>query len=602
MNKILVCSPLIPLTPLTESRMVLKENISEYQPKLIKKMMLTFSWILALYGTEVRGINLPGCSYVKPQVRYRAISDEEFVLQCALPHKDATNIYNNSGLKQHEVKWFWCQKDKGHLKAVEESSDVTLQGDALWFKPVKENASGIYICMIHEKIPCLKIVLEVQTKAEAKCAGYGTNTLHLLAGSGNSIACPGTKCYSHIDKVDVRWYKDGRQIEYRKTRKSLKFMDNEIYLKTTYVQDAGIYICDYTIFDNTTQWTMRTAVTVEVIAKNTIHPPNILHPSGVAILEAELGKPLELECRVQFGFERGTQKRVIWKRDNENINEKLNQETRCLKGHVLRHVAKLKEVTEKDLRSNFICFAQNSVGNATAVIQLKKKQRVFFLYILCSAISILFAFLLCTAFIYQHWIEIVLMYRSYVAHNETTEDGKEFDAFVSYAKTDSSESNSAFISEEKFALEILPDMLENKYGYKLCILERDILPGGAYTDEVVTAIKQSRRTIIILSPAYVSGPNIFELQAAVNCALEDKKIKLVLIKFQAFQEPETLPPVVKKALRILPVITWKPSISTAPNKKFWKYMHYHMPVNTTKVLRNCSLKGFFQRLFSLVHR
>ncbi|XP_031461041.1 interleukin-18 receptor accessory protein [Phasianus colchicus] len=586
--------------------MVPKENISEYQPKLIKKMMLTFYWILALFGTEVRGINLPGCSHVKPQVRYRAISDEEFVLQCALPHKDATNIYDNSALKQHEVKWFWCQKDKGHLKAVKESSNITLQGDALWFKPVRENASGIYICMIHEKIPCLKIVLEVQTKAEAKCAGYGTNPLYLLAGNGNSIACPGTKCYRHIDKVDVRWYKDGHQIEYRKTRKSLKFVDNEIYLKTTYVQDSGIYVCDYTIFDNTTQWTMRTAVTVEVIAKNTIHPPNILHPSGVAILEAELGKPLELECRVQFGFERGTQKRVIWKRDSENINEKLNQETsvcpRCLKGHVLRHVAKLEEVTEKDLRSNFICFAQNSVGNATAVIQLKKKQRVFFLYILCSAISILFALLLCTAFIYQHWIEIVLMYRSYVVRNETTEDGKEFDAFVSYAKTNYSESDSAFISEEKFALEILPDMLENKYGYKLCILERDILPGGAYTDEVVTAIKQSRRTIIILSPAYVSGPNIFELQAAVNCALEDKKIKLVLIKFQAFQEPETLPPVVKKALRILPVITWKPSISTAPNKKFWKYMHYHMPVNTTKVLGNCSLKDFFQRLFSLVHR
>lgn len=45
---------------------------------------------------------------------------------------------------------------------------------------------------------------------------------------------------------------------------------------------------------------------------------------------------------------------------------------------------------------------------------------VFLLYILCSAISILFAFLLCTAFIYQYWIEIVLMYRSYLVHNETT--------------------------------------------------------------------------------------------------------------------------------------------------------------------------------------
>lgn len=129
-----------------------------------------------------------------------------------------------------------------------------------------------------------------------------------------------------------------------------------------------------------------------------------------------------------------------------------------------------------------------------------------------------------------------------------------------------------------------------------------VISSPAYTDEVVTAIRQSRRIIIILSPAYVSGPSIFELQAAVNCALEDKKIKLVLIKFQAFQESETLPPVVKKALRILPTITWKPSASSAPNKKFWKYLCYHMPVNTTKVLGECSLKGFFQRLFSLVHR
>lgn len=99
-------------------------------------------------GSDIIFSYFSGCSHVKPQVWYRAISDEEFVLQCALPDKDATNIYNNSVLKQHEVKWFWHQKDKGHLKAVEESFNVTLQGNALWFKPVRENASGIYICMI----------------------------------------------------------------------------------------------------------------------------------------------------------------------------------------------------------------------------------------------------------------------------------------------------------------------------------------------------------------------------------------------------------------------------------------------------------------------
>ncbi|NXW59776.1 I18RA protein, partial [Eurystomus gularis] len=569
--------------------------------------ILTLCWILALFvsGAEVRDINLLECAHVEP-LWYRAISDEEFVLQCALPNKEATHIYKHSFLKQHKVKWFWRQKDEEPLKAIKESSNLTLQGDALWFKPVRDNASGVYFCMIPEKMPCLKIVLEVQTKKAANCSGYDTSMLYLLAGNGNSITCPGTKCYSHVKKSDVKWYKDGHPIKHTKSRQSLKLKHNEIYLNPTYDKDAGIYMCDYTLYDNTTKWTMRTAVTVEVIAKNTIHPPNLLYPNGVAILEAELGKPLELECRVQFGFERVSLRKVTWKRNGKkDINEKLNQETsvyqRGLKGHTILHVAKLKEVTERDLRSSFTCLAENFAGNATAVIQLKRKQRVFFLYVLCSAISTLFAFLLCAAFIYQHWIEIVLMYRSYLVHNETTGDGKEFDAFVSYAKLNSSESDSTLISEEKFALELLPDILENKYGYKLCILERDILPGGAYTDEVVTAIKQSRRAIIILSLAYVSGPSMFELQAAVNCALEDKKIKVVLIKFQAFQEPETLPPVVKKALRILPVITWKSSISAASNKKFWKYMHYHMPVKTTKMLGNCSLKGFFQRLFSLEH-
>lgn len=66
---------------------------------------------------------------------------------------------------------------------------------------------NLFSASLREKILCLKIVLEVQTKAAAKCSGYDTNTLHLLAGNGNSITCPGTKCYSHIRKSDVKWYK-----------------------------------------------------------------------------------------------------------------------------------------------------------------------------------------------------------------------------------------------------------------------------------------------------------------------------------------------------------------------------------------------------------
>lgn len=58
-------------------------------------------------------------------------------------------------------------------------------------------------------------------------------------------------------------------------------------------------------------------------------------------------------------------------------------------------------------------------------------------------------------------------------------DQKEFDAFVSYAKWSPFESEaSSSLSEETLALNLLPDVLENKYGYTLCLLERDVAPGG----------------------------------------------------------------------------------------------------------------------------
>ncbi|XP_008697329.1 interleukin-18 receptor accessory protein isoform X3 [Ursus maritimus] len=171
------------------------------------------------------------------------------------------------------------------------------------------------------------------------------------------------------------------------------------------------------------------------------------------------------------------------------------------------------------------------------------------------------------------------------------EIGKVFDAFVSYAKWSSSESEaSSSLSEEYLALNLFPEVLENKYGYNLCLLERDVAPGGVYAEDIVNMIKKSRRGIFILSPNYVNGPSIFELQAAVNLALDDQRLKLILIKFCSFQEPESLPHIVKRALRVLPTVTWRNSKSVPPNSRFWKQMRYHMPVKNSKGFRQSQLR------------
>lgn len=58
-------------------------------------------------------------------------------------------------------------------------------------------------------------------------------------------------------------------------------------------------------------------------------------------------------------------------------------------------------------------------------------------------------------------------------------DNKEYDAYLSYTKVDQDTLDRDNPEEEQFALEILPDVLEKHYGYKLFIPERDLIPSGS---------------------------------------------------------------------------------------------------------------------------
>lgn len=58
-------------------------------------------------------------------------------------------------------------------------------------------------------------------------------------------------------------------------------------------------------------------------------------------------------------------------------------------------------------------------------------------------------------------------------------DNKEYDAYLSYTKVDQDTLDCVNTEEEQFALEILPDVLEKHYGYKLFIPERDLIPSGS---------------------------------------------------------------------------------------------------------------------------
>uniref|UniRef100_A0ABM5FYY7 Interleukin-18 receptor accessory protein isoform X1 n=1 Tax=Pogona vitticeps TaxID=103695 RepID=A0ABM5FYY7_9SAUR len=551
-------------------------------------------WIILLLmrGSEVIDCNVTECLHKHTDMRYRAISGQKFVVSCDLPSEDPASIFNYSHLYEDQMQWFWKSSDDGEIKMLLRSATANpvFQGNAIWFDPITVQHSGTYICTNGEKPPrYVNILIAVQTEETANCSGKSPSHRYLLVKQGASITCPGKHCFRNFPHSSVKWYQNGKKIKLQKVKRpSLQLQDDKIILHSVYDRDRGIYICDYLLTDNNTPWKMRTVVNITIISKDTVNPPKILYPSNVTTLEVDVGHLLEMECKAQFGFELNASSSIQWYRETSKSKLLVQQkrvDPKGIEGQTFSDIFNLTNVNEEDLNSHFICLAQNSVGHSTGIFKLRRKREkvLYFLLALCCIIIALFGVVLGGMLAYWRWIDLVLFYRYYLAKDETLGDCKEFDAFVSHATPNSLGAHHALFEEEQFALEYLPQVLENEYGYKLCLMERNILPGGAYTDDIVNAIKSSRRAIMILTPSYFKNrESIFELEAAVNTALEDKTLKLILIQFESFQEPQSLPSKVKTALRILPRINWKTSTSPTANKQFWKKLQYHMPVKHTK--------------------
>ncbi|XP_012595991.2 interleukin-18 receptor accessory protein isoform X1 [Microcebus murinus] len=565
--------------------------------------MLYLGWMFLslVAGERMKGLNISDCYTRKLLWIYSSRSDEEFVLFCDLPEPQKSHFYHRSQRlptqgPEHlpcgdskdlsDVQWYLQPKSGDRLEEITESSSrhIIQEKNTLSFLAPEMNTAGSYICRprirsSQDVACCVKTVLEVKFQPNASCENPALHKQYLLLGSTNSIYCPSLSCQSGVQSPEVTWYQNGKLLSQQRS--------NPMVVFGVYDFHQGTYVCDYTQSDNTSSWTVRAVVQVKTIVKDTNLKPDILDPIQDT-LEVELGKPLTISCRARFGFERVFKPVIRWyikdpDREWEVSAPEAKSIKSTLKDEIIERDIILEEVTQSDLRRKFVCFAQNSIGNTTQSIQLKEKKGVLFLYLLLGTVGALVGMLAAGALLYRHWIEIVLLYRTYQSKDETLGDKKEFDAFISYAKWSSFESEAASsLGEEHLALNLFPEVLENTYGYTLCLLERDVAPGGVYTEDIVSIIKKSRRGIFILSPNYINGPSVFELQAAVNLALADQTLKLILIKFCCFQEPESLPHLVKKALRVLPTITWRGLKSVPPSSRFWTEMRYHMPVKNSK--------------------
>ncbi|XP_037614090.1 interleukin-18 receptor accessory protein-like isoform X3 [Sebastes umbrosus] len=442
----------------------------------------------------------------------------------------------------------------------------------------------------------------------------------LVVNIGGKIPCPGLNCSNN---TDVIWYK-GMTAVSRLTRSTCQ-EDGWLHLCKVRKTDTDVFFCDRQINESGVIWTFRRAVNVSVIPDEASYPPRIVHPENNTKEKVELGQCHTLMCKVYFPFEKKFSREVQWYMNYSGNTENMTllpmeeqQHTRIShKEYKVIRRAIIKEVTPQHLNYRYTCIAGNNVGTSSRTIQLVEKIKVKWPSLVGYPIVSLLLVAGLGTVLHVKWLEIQLIYRSRFQHGKQHGGEKEFDVFLSYVWSSQSAELEGVLtlspqrgpdSDEEACLSsmdppnteegkstqrplevLLPRVLEDWWGYRLCLLERDVPPGGAYTNDVVLAIKRSQMLICLLSADYLSNNNaVFELESGIQALLQNSSLKLLLIwtsgaSASLIQPDPPLPPLVQRALKVLPSLDWTSGKPARATSNFWRSLRKAMPDQRVKL-------------------
>ncbi|XP_033964234.1 interleukin-18 receptor accessory protein-like isoform X1 [Pseudochaenichthys georgianus] len=519
---------------------------------------------------------------VQPQQHYIAVEGEIFWMLCI------------QSLNQHKQK-VWSRTGEG------DEGNHGIPCETLF--TVEAKHSGNY-----SSGSKFFLYLHVVARSSVGCSTAEESSVVLERDKGGKVPCPGLNCSNN---TEVIWYKIYTPVSSWQGRDSCVDETGRLHLCQVYKEDTSVFFCDRKIIDQGLTWTLRRAVNVTAAPEPPSDPPRVDKPCGIETHEVKLGHSHTLVCEASFITEKTLS--VGWymnyggNLENRTLlpmEEEMKKEVGLTQTKVSRD-AIIEKVTLQHLNHTYTCIAKNSVGNSTGTIKLKKKIKVHF----PSLVGYPFASLLLISglgiILHVKWLEIQLIYRSRVQHGKHDKDEKEFDVFLSFVWSPSTDLEGVLTlsaqkgpheeaclssmdllntEEGKSTLEVLlPRVLEDQWGYRLCLLERDVLPGGAYTNDVVLAIRRSQMLICVLSAYYLSNSNaLFVLESGVQALLQNTALKLLLIwttrdSAALIQPDPPLPALVKRALKVLPSLDWSSGKTARTTSIFWRSLRKAMP-------------------------
>ncbi|XP_061696525.1 interleukin-1 receptor accessory protein-like 1-A isoform X6 [Syngnathoides biaculeatus] len=541
--------------------------------------------------------SVDGCTdWSVDYLQYQVLQGEPVRLKCALFYGYIRANYSQAQSVGLSLMWY-RSSGLGHSDFEEPISfdgvRMSKEEDAIWFRPADLQDVGLYSCVLRNSTYCMKVSMSLTVAENDTNMCYNSNmrrTEKAELSKSKDILCPDIDDYVEPGKEpDITWYKECHP---KRWRASVIQKRDILSFQEVTEDDIGNYTCEVQFGGFVVRRTTELAITAPLTDK----PPKILFPleNKISNMELQLGAALNLTCRAFFGYSGDVIPLIYWMKGDkfiEDLDEERVQETeiKIVKEHLGEQevaVSLTIDSLEEDDLGNYSCYVENGNGRRQATVQLFRKELMYTVELAggLGAILLLLIFLISLYKCYR--IELMLFYRRHFGSEDLDGENKDYDAYLSYTKVDPDQWSQETREEERFALEILPDVLEKHYGYKLFIPDRDLIPTGTYIEDVARCVDQSKRLIIVMTPNYVvrRGWSIFELETRLRNMLVTGEIKVILIEcaelrgIMNYQEVEAL----KHTIKTLTVIKWRGPKSNKLHSKFWKQLQYEMPFRRTE--------------------